>query len=98
MWFTDIPTSPLAWLIIVVVIIAIWMAKEGGGQIRFGCLLIAGVFLFFTVKTCRELDEEEALEQKREEEIHKRIEEEKKMLEERKRERQKEVLFYQQNR
>lgn len=67
--------------IIVLIIILLCIVYRLRGKFPLGCALVAVLFIFFCVKTCRELDEEEEMERIRSEQIQKKIEEDKKALE-----------------
>lgn len=60
------------------------LIKEAGKKYPLGCGIILIIFLVFTIKTCREIDEEERLEEQRSKEIDEKIKHEKLMLELRK--------------
>lgn len=76
-----------------IIVFGLWLFKQKGG--KFPLLAVAAViaFVVFTVKTCRELDEEERMEQLRSEQIRKRIEAESDSMERHKRERLKEITI-----
>ena len=87
--FDIYPTASVIVLILMVLILAYKLK----GKFPIGCAVVCIAFVVFTVKTCRELVVEEALEQKRSEQIWKKIQEDKREREERKRERLKEVTI-----
>ena len=62
--------------IVLAIIVVLWLSYELKGKFPVGCTVIFIAFVVFMVKTCREIDEEEAAEKARIEEIKNRLEEE----------------------
>lgn len=60
--------------VVFVIIFALWLIKKLGTNYPIGCIILFIVFTVFCIKTCRELDEEEALEQRQREELMKELE------------------------
>lgn len=71
-FFNISPTAVCITLLFVVLLIA----YKPKGKFPIGCAVVCIAFVIFTVKTCRELDAEEAAEKAQSEEIRKRIEQE----------------------
>ena len=74
----EISDTAAVLVIIFIIFLLVYQLKD---RFPLGCTVIAAVFLFLFVKTCRELDEEEEQERLRSEEIDRRLEEQKKILE-----------------
>lgn len=70
--------------VVTLIVFALIIAYRLKGKFPLGCAVVCIAFVWFTVKTCRELDEEEAAEQQRSEKIWKEIQEDKRLREERK--------------
>lgn len=77
--------------IIALIFIALILVYKLRGKFPIGFAALCIAFVVFIVKTCREIDEEEAEEKRRSEQIWKEIQEDKREREERKKERLKEV-------
>lgn len=77
------------------IIAALWLARLLGEKYPIGCAIGAIIIGAWFVKTCREMDKEEEMEKKRQEEIWQKIQQDSKMKEEKKRERLKEITIEQ---
>jgi len=77
--------------LVCILVFSFIIVKLMGQKYPVGFGILAIIILGFLIKTCRDIDREEAEQQKRVNEINQMIQEEKQRLEERKRERLKEI-------
>ena len=68
--------SPTA-SVLVLIIFMLWFAYQLKDKYPLGCSVVFIAFMVFTIKTCRELDEEEAAEKAQMEQFYRQLEQEK---------------------